>query len=55
MEKRKSLLTPEQEKLLQQFNPEFKQQNKPLNEYKGNNKNSNVVKPQVRRSGSRGK
>jgi hypothetical protein len=55
MEKRKSLLSPEQEKLLQKFNTGFSKEDKPLSEYKAKPQSSNNFKPQVRRSGSRGK
>jgi hypothetical protein len=55
MEKRKSLLTPEQERLLQQFNTGFTKDDKPLSEYKAKSQSNNNIKPPVRRSGSRGK
>ena len=55
MERRKSLLTPEQEQLLKKFNSNFAKEDKPLNEYKSKPKESGSFKPQIRRSGSRGK
>ena len=55
MEKRKSLLTPEQEKLLKQFNTGFTKDDNPLNEHKAKPQSNSNIKPPVRRSGSRGK
>lgn len=57
MEKRKSLLSPEQEKLLSKFQNNLNDKATPLNNNQNINKkaNSNAMKPNIRRSGSRGK
>lgn len=55
MANRKSLLTPEQEALLAKLNPKNGNQGQPLNNNSNQKANSNPIKPQIRRSGSRGK
>lgn len=57
MEKRKSLLSPEQEKLLSKFQNNLNDKATPLNNNQNINQkaNSNAMKPNIRRSGSRGK
>ena len=57
MEKRKSLLSPEQEKLLSKFQNNLSDKTTPLDNNHSVNKkaNSNAMKPNIRRSGSRGK
>ena len=57
MEKRKSLLSPEQEKLLSKFQHNLGDKSASLDNNQNVNKkaNSNGMKPNIRRSGSRGK
>jgi hypothetical protein len=57
MEKRKSLLSPEQENLLSKFQNNLGDKATPLDNNQNTNKqaNSNAMKPNIRRSGSRGK
>ena len=55
MANRKSLLTPEQEKLLAKFQNNLSEKVVPLNPSSNQKANSNAKKPQIRRSGSRGK
>ena len=55
MANRKSLLTPEQEKLLAKFQNNLSEKVAPLNTSSNQKANSNAKKPQIRRSGSRGK
>jgi hypothetical protein len=57
MEKRKSLLSPEQEKLLSKFQNNLGDKSASLGNNQNVNKkaNSNGMKPNIRRSGSRGK
>lgn len=55
MANRKSLLSPEQEKLLAKFQNNLNEKTAPLNNNSNQKANSNPVKPQIRRSGSRGK
>jgi len=57
MEKRKSLLSPEQEKLLSKFQNNLGDKSASLDNNQNVNKkaNSNAMKPNIRRSGSRGK
>ena len=52
---RKSLLSPEQEKLLAKFQNNINEKALPLNTNNNQKANSNALKPQIRRSGSRGK
>ena len=54
--KRKSLLTPEQEAVLKNFNKDFKtNENKSLNENERMKKETGFVKTQFRRGANRGK
>lgn len=55
MANRKSLLSPEQEKLLAKFQNNLNEKSAPLGNNSNQKANSNPVKPQIRRSGSRGK
>ena len=55
MANRKSLLTPEQEKLLAKFQNNLSEKATPLNTNSNQKANSSAQKPQIRRSGSRGK
>ena len=55
MANRKSLLSPEQEKLLAKFQKNVNDKATPLNNNSDQKANSNSLKPQIRRSGSRGK
>ncbi len=55
MANRKSLLSPEQEKLLAKFQNNVNEKALPLNTNNNQKANSNALKPQIRRSGSRGK
>ncbi len=55
MANRKSLLSPEQEKLLAKFQNNVGDKATPLNNNTNQKANSNSHKPQIRRSGSRGK
>jgi hypothetical protein len=55
MANRKSLLSPEQEKLLAKFQNNINDKALPLNTNSNQKANSNALKPQIRRSGSRGK
>ncbi len=55
MANRKSLLSPEQEKLLAKFQKNISEKTTPLNQDSNQKANSNALKPQIRRSGSRGK
>ena len=55
MANRKSLLTPEQEKLLAKFQNNLSEKITPLNTNSNQKANSSAQKPQIRRSGSRGK
>ena len=55
MANRKSLLSPEQEKLLAKFQNNMSDKPTPLNTNSNQKANSNSLKPQIRRSGSRGK
>jgi hypothetical protein len=55
MANRKSLLSPEQEKLLAKFQNNVGDKTTPLNQDSNQKANSNALKPQIRRSGSRGK
>ena len=55
MANRKSLLSPEQEKLLAKFQNNINEKALPLNTNANQKANSNSLKPQIRRSGSRGK
>jgi hypothetical protein len=55
MANRKSLLSPEQEKLLAKFQNNINEKALPLNTNNNQKANSNALKPQIRRSGSRGK
>jgi hypothetical protein len=55
MANRKSLLSPEQEKLLSKFKNDANDKAAPLNNNSDQKANSNSFKPQIRRSGSRGK
>lgn len=55
MANRKSLLSPEQEKLLAKFQKNVNDKATPLNNNSDQKTNSNSLKPQIRRSGSRGK
>jgi len=57
MDKRKSLLSPEQEKLLSKFQNNLGDKSASLENNQNTNKkaNSNGMKPNIRRSGSRGK
>jgi len=55
MANRKSLLSPEQEKLLAKFQKNVNDKPTPLNTNNNEKANSNSLKPQIRRSGSRGK
>ena len=55
MANRKSLLSPEQEKLLAKFQNNVGDKATPLNNNTNQKANSNSLKPQIRRSGSRGK
>lgn len=55
MANRKSLLSPEQEKLLAKFQNNINEKALPLNTNNNQKSNSNALKPQIRRSGSRGK
>jgi hypothetical protein len=55
MANRKSLLSPEQEKLLSKFQNNVGDKTTPLNQDSTQKANSNALKPQIRRSGSRGK
>jgi hypothetical protein len=55
MANRKSLLSPEQEKLLSKFKNDANDKAAPLNNNADQKANSNSFKPQIRRSGSRGK
>jgi len=55
MANRKSLLSPEQEKLLAKFQNNVGDKATPLNQDSNQKANSNGLKPQIRRSGSRGK
>jgi hypothetical protein len=55
MANRKSLLSPEQEKLLAKFQNNINDKTLPLNTNSNQKANSNDLKPQIRRSGSRGK
>ena len=57
MEKRKSLLSPEQEKLLSKFQNNLGDKSASLDNNQNLNKkaNSNGMKTNIRRSGSRGK
>ena len=55
MANRKSILSPEQEKLLAKFQKNLNDKATPLNNNSDQKANSNSLKPQIRRSGSRGK
>ena len=55
MANRKSLLSPEQEKLLAKFQNNVSDKATPLDSNNKEKANSNSFKPQIRRSGSRGK
>jgi|APGre2960657404_1045060.scaffolds.fasta_scaffold27164_2 hypothetical protein len=55
MANRKSLLSAEQEKLLAKFQKNVNDKATPLNNNSDQKANSNSLKPQIRRSGSRGK
>jgi len=55
MANRKSLLSPEQEKLLAKFQNNMSDKPSDLNTNSNEKANSNSLKPQIRRSGSRGK
>jgi hypothetical protein len=55
MANRKSLLSPEQEKLLSKFKNDANDKAAPLSNNSDQKANSNSFKPQIRRSGSRGK
>ena len=55
MANRKSLLSPEQEKLLAKFQNNVSDKATPLDSNNKEKSNSNSFKPQIRRSGSRGK
>lgn len=55
MANRKSLLSPEQEKLLAKFQNNVGDKATPLNQNNNQKASSNAPKPQIRRSGSRGK
>lgn len=55
MANRKSILSPEQEKLLAKFQKNVNDKATPLNNNSDQKANSNSLKPQIRRSGSRGK
>lgn len=55
MANRKSLLSPEQEKLLAKFQNNMSDKPSDLNTNSNQKANSNSLKPQIRRSGSRGK
>lgn len=55
MTNRKSLLSPEQEKLLAKFQNNVGDKATPLNQNNNQKASSNAPKPQIRRSGSRGK
>jgi len=51
----KKKLSPEQEALLNKFKNDNQKNNNSLSENKNEKANSNAQKPQIRRSGSRGK
>ena len=55
MANRKSLLSAEQEKLLAKFQKNVNDKATPMNNNSDQKANSNSLKPQIRRSGSRGK
>ena len=55
MANRKSLLSPEQEKLLAKFQNNMSDKPAPLSQNSNQKASSNAPKPQIRRSGSRGK
>lgn len=55
MANRKSLLSPEQEKLLTKFKNNVGDKATPLNQDSNQKASSNALKPKIRRSGNRGK